>query len=76
MDAILIEPRNEKEMSILKKILSKLGFSSRVVTEKERNLIAGSKAAETAKSHPKYDLSDDDIISMVREAEEEVYGKK
>ncbi len=76
MESILIEPRDEKEMNIIKKILSKLGFVSEVISERERKLLAGAKAADIAKNHPKFDLSDDEIMSMVKEAEEEIYGKK
>jgi hypothetical protein len=76
MEAILIEPRNEKEMSIIKKILTRLGLTSETISENQLKLIAGAKAVEMAKNHPKYDLSDDDILNMVKEVEEEVYGKK
>jgi len=76
MNAILIEPRNKKEMSALKKIISKLGFSSLPVSEKEKKIIAGYKAVETAKAHPKYKLTEAEILSMVNEAEEAIYGKK
>ena len=76
MDAILIEPRNENELNILKKILSKLGLPLHLVSEKDRKMFAGAKAVEIAKNHPRYNLSDDEIISMVKEVEEEVYGKK
>ncbi len=76
MDAILIEPRNKKEMNALKKIISKLGLNSLPVSDKEKKIIAGYKAVETAKAHPKYDLSDKEILSMVNEAEEDIYGKK
>ena len=76
MDAILIEPRNKKEMNALKKIISKLGLNSLPVSDKEKKIIAGYKAVETAKAHPKYKLSDEEILSMVNEAEEEIYGKK
>lgn len=76
MEAILIEPRNEKELNILKKVLARLGLASQVISEKERKLMAGVQAIEIAKNHPKSDLTDDEIISMVSEAEAEVYGKK
>jgi replication initiation and membrane attachment protein DnaB len=76
MDAILIEPRNKKELSALKKIIAKLGLASLIVTEKEKKIIAGYKAVEIARDHPKYDISEEDILSMVKEAEVEIYGKK
>ena len=76
MNAILIEPRNKKEMNALKKIISKLGLPSLPVSDKEKKIIAGYKAVETAKTHPKYKLTDAEIMSMVNEAAEVIYGKK
>jgi hypothetical protein len=31
---------------------------------------------EIAENHPKYDISDEEIMNMAKEVEEEVYGKR
>ena len=75
MDGIYIEPLNLKELELLKKIAELIGADARIITDKEKKYLAGLKMIEIAEKHPKFDLSDDEIMSMVKEVEEEIYGK-
>jgi len=76
MEAIYIEPKNNKELELLKKIAELIGAKSHVLSDKEKKYLAGLKMVEIAEKHPKYDISDEEILNMAKEAEEEVYGKK
>lgn len=76
MDAILIEPRNENEMRTVQAILNKTDIPSFFIGEENKKKLAAIKMIEIASNHPKFDLADDEIISMMKEGEDDVYGKK
>jgi hypothetical protein len=76
MEAIYIEPKNSKELELLKKIAELIGAKSHILSDKEKKLLAGLKMVEIAENHPKYDISDEEIMNMAKEVEEVVYGKR
>jgi ribosome biogenesis SPOUT family RNA methylase Rps3 len=75
MNAIIIEPPSLKDLEILKKIAELMGAKSALLSEKEKKQWAGLRMTEIAESLPKYEISDEEIINMMQEAEQEVYGK-
>ena len=77
MEAILIEPKNEEEKQKVENLLNELGIknSSVSLSEKQKRYLAGLKMIEIASRHPKFDISDEEIMNMLKESEEEVYGK-
>ena len=76
MDAILIEPRNENEMRTVKDLINKTDIPSFFIGEENKKRLAAIKMIEIASNHPKFDLADDEVISMMKEGEDDVYGKK
>jgi methylthioribose-1-phosphate isomerase len=76
MEAILIEPRNENEMKVVKELIGKTDIPSFFIAEENKKKLAAIKMIEIASRHPKFDLSDEEIINMVKEDESDVYGKK
>ena len=75
MEAILVAPKNEKEQEILNNFLKSNGISGLVISEKMKRYIACLKMVEIAEKHPKFDISDEEIINMLREDENEIYGQ-
>ena len=75
MEAILVAPKNEKEQEILESFLKFNGISGFTISERMKRYLTGLEMVEIGKRHPKFDISDEEIINMVKEAEEEVYGK-
>lgn len=75
MEAIYIEPKTGKELELLQKIAELIGAKNRILTDKEIQYLAGLKMIEIAEKHPKYNISDEEITSMVKEAEEKIFGK-
>ena len=75
MEAILVSLKNDKEKKMLKDFLKSNGISSAVVSEKMKRYLAGLEMTEIAEQHPKLDISDEEIIKMLKEDEEEIYGK-
>lgn len=75
MEGIYIEPSTERELEILKYIARLIGAKTHVLSDKEIKYLAGLKMTEIAESLPKYNITDDEIMTMVKEAEEEIYGK-
>lgn len=71
-----IEPRTSKELELLKKIAEIIGADTHIVSEKEKRYFAGLRMVEIAESHPKFDITDEEIRNMAKEIEEDVYGKK
>lgn len=76
MEAIYIEPKTEKELELLKKIAELIGAKCHILSDKEVKYLAGLKMIEIAEKHPKHNLSDEEIMNMVKEVEEEIYGKR
>ncbi len=76
METILIEPRNENEMKIAKDLIKKTDIPSFLIGEENKKKLASIKMIEIASKHPKFDLSHEEIINMMKEDEEDVYGKK
>ncbi len=76
MEAILIEPRNENEMKVVKAIIGKTEIPSFLIGEENKKKLAAIKMMEIASRHPKFILSDEEIINMVKEDEDDIYGKK
>lgn len=76
MEAILIEPKNENEMKVVKAIIGKTDIPSFLISEENKKKLATIKMMEIASRHPKFNLSDEEIINMVKEDEDDIYGKK
>ena len=76
MEAILIEPRNENEMKVVKALMQENNIPSFFIGEENKRKLAAIKMIEIASRHPKFDLSDEEIINMMKEDEDDVYGKK
>ena len=76
MEAILIEPRNEDEMKAATELIKKANIPFFVIGEENKKKLAVTKMMEIASRHPKYDLSEEEIINMVSEDEADLYGKK
>jgi hypothetical protein len=75
MEGIYIEPATPKELELLKKIAELIGAKTLILSEKEKRYLAGLKMVEIAEKHPKYDISDEEIMTMAKEVEENIYGK-
>ncbi len=76
MDAILIEPRNENEMRTVKALIGKTDIPSFFIGEENKKKLVAIKMMEIASNHPKSEITDDEIITMMQEGEDDVYGKK
>jgi hypothetical protein len=76
MEAILIEPRNENEMKMAKELIKKTDIPSFLISEESKKKLASIKMIEIAAKHPKFNLPDEEIINMMKEEEDDVYGKK
>ena len=76
MEAILIEPRNEAEMRIAKELIKKTKIPFFLIGEENKRKLAATKMIEIASRHPKYDLTEEEIITMAKEDEEGLYGGK
>lgn len=75
MEAILIEPRNENEMKVAKELIKKTDIPSFLIGEKNKKKLAAIKMTEISSRHPKFNLSDEEIINMMKDGDE-VYEKK
>lgn len=75
MEAIYIEPKTDKELALLQKIAELIGAKSRILTDSEIKYLSGLKMVEIAEKHPKYNISDDEIMNIAKEAEERIYDK-
>ena len=76
MEAIYIEAKNNKELELLKKIAELIGAKSYVLSDTEIKYLAGLRMVEIAEAHPKYNITEEEIMNMAKEAEEDIYGKK
>ncbi len=76
MEAILIEPRNEDEMRIAKELIKKTKIPFLLIGEENKKKIVATKMIVIASKHPKCDLTEEEIITMAKEDEEGLYGKK
>lgn len=61
MEAIYIEPKNDKELELLKMIAELIGASPQILSDKEKKYLAGLRMVEIAENHSKYDISNEDI---------------
>ena len=75
MEAILVSLKNENEKEILNNFLKFNGITGFVISDKMKRYLAGLEMIEIAERHPKFDISDEEIINMLKENEEEIYGK-
>jgi len=75
MEAILVAPKDEKEQNLLDNFLKSNGMSGLVISKKMKRYLAGLGMVKVSEKHPKFDISENDIINMLKETEEEVYGK-
>lgn len=76
MEAILIEPRNENEMRLATEFINKSEIPSFIISEESKKKLAIDKMIEIASKHPKFNLSEEEIINMMKEDENNIYGKK
>jgi Glu-tRNA(Gln) amidotransferase subunit E-like FAD-binding protein len=77
MNAVILEPKNEADFKAIEMLAQSLGINSFTISDMQKKYLAGLKMVEIADSLPKYDITDEEISSMVKEAEEEYYsGKK
>ena len=67
MNAIILEPNTDADIAAIKQLALKLGIDLFPVSEKNRRFLAGLKMIEIAEKHPKFDLTDEEILSMVKE---------
>lgn len=77
MEAILIKPKNKKELKELKEFVKEKGMTADFVPEKEQRLFAGTKLIAAAKNHKKYsNKKADEIIGLLMEEDNTAYVKK
>jgi hypothetical protein len=75
MESILLEPKNDADFTAIKELALKLGIEMFPISEKNKRFLAGLKMIEIAEKHPKFDLTDEEIMNMVKENEEKYYNK-
>ena len=75
MESILLEPKNDDDLLAIKELALKLGIEIFPISEKNKRFLAGLKMIEIAEKHPKFDLTDEEIMNMVKENEEKYYKK-
>jgi hypothetical protein len=77
MEAILVKPKNKKELKELKEFVKDKGMLANFVAEKEQQLFAGTKMIAVAKTHKKYsNKKTDEIIGLLMQEDNTAYGKK
>ncbi|MEI9955179.1 MAG: hypothetical protein WDM90_02480 [Ferruginibacter sp.] len=75
MEALLLEPKTQQELDSLKNFLSKNGIASFSISDANKKYLAGLKMTEIADKHPKFKVTDEEIINMLKEDENDIYGK-
>jgi hypothetical protein len=58
------------------KILKKNGITAFTVSDSNKKYLSGLKMTKTVDKHPKFKISDEEIINMVREDENDIYRKQ
>lgn len=76
MEALLLEPKNQQELDFLKNFLKKNGIAAFSISDVNKKYLAGLKMTEIADKHPKFEISEEDIINMLKEDENDIYGKQ
>jgi hypothetical protein len=76
MDALILEPKNQQELESLKIFLKENGIAAFTISDSNKKYLAGLKMTEIADKHPKFEISDEEIINMLREDENDIYGKQ
>ena len=76
MEVLLLEPKNQQELDSLKNFLSKNGIAAFSISDANKKYLAGLKMTEIADKHPKFEISDEEIINMLKEDENDIYGKQ
>ena len=76
MEVLLLEPKNQQELDSLKNFLSKNGIAAFSISDANKKYLAGLKMTEIADKHPKFEISEEDIINMLKEDENDIYGKQ
>jgi hypothetical protein len=76
MEALILEPKTQQELESLKIFLSKNGIASFTISDANKKYLAGLKMTEIADKHPKFEVSDEEIINMLKEDENDIYGKQ
>lgn len=76
MQVFILEPKTQQELESLKIFLSENGIASFLISDSNKKYLASLKMIEVADKHPKVEISDDEIINMLKEDENDIYGKK
>jgi hypothetical protein len=76
MDFIYVEFENEKQKVKVENFLKKEGIKFSTLDDNMKRYIAGLKMVEIAERHPKFDITDDEIINMLKEDENDIYGQE
>ena len=77
MEAILVKPKNKKELNELKQFVKDKGLAADFIAEIEQKLFAGAKLTAAAKSHKKYSSRKaDEILGLLMQEDNVAYGKK
>ena len=76
MEVLLLEPKNQQELDSLKNFLSKNGIAAFSISDANKKYLAGLKMTEIADKHPKIEISEEEIINMLKEDENDIYGKQ
>ena len=71
----MVAPKNESEQEIIKNFLKSSGISGFTVSVRLKKYLAGLEMVEIGERHPKLEISDEEILYMLKEGEEQVYGK-
>ncbi len=76
MEALILEPKTQQELESLKSFLSKNGIASFTISDTNKKYLAGLKMTEIADKHPKFEVSEEEIINLLKEDENDIYGKQ
>mgnify|MGYP001593116894 CR=1 FL=1 len=78
MSKLIIDTRNEQQLNELKQILASKGiaFQSEEDYAFEKQIKARHELASWAESLPKYEITDEEIQSVIEEARTELYARK
>jgi hypothetical protein len=75
MEALVLEPKTQQELESLKNFLSTNGIASFTISDANKKYLAGLKMTEIADKHPKFEISDEEIINLLKEDENGIYEK-
>lgn len=75
MEALILEPKTQQQLDSLKKFLSKNGIASFTISDANKKYLAGLKMTEIVDKHSKFEISDEEIIDLLKEDENGIYEK-